>query len=144
MIRKEAIAKEISQLLPNLIRHMYPFVFEPIELPPSQVIALCILSEKGSCRLGQLSREMHNSPPTASGIVDRLENGGYVKRHEDENDRRATDIILTEKGKRIVDQFRSNIRQRWQFILTKLSEGEGEEVLKVLLRITKAFTHDAK
>ena len=144
MSRKDEIAKEISHLLPNLIRHMYPFVFEPIELPPSQVLALCILCEKGSCRLGELSHEMHNSAPTASGIVDRLESGGYVKRREDEDDRRVTHILATEKGKKIAEQFRGNIRERWQFILSKLSESDGEEVLKVLQRITKAFTYETR
>ena len=135
----EHITNEISRLVPVMIRHMYPFVFQPLELPPSQVIALSILQEKGRCRMGELSKEMHNTAPTTSGIIDRLEKSGHVKRLQDEHDRRATNIVITNRGVKVVTHFQSNIRQRWEFILSKLPESEGEEVLKVLRRITKGF-----
>ena len=140
MANIENIAKEISHLVPVMIRHMYPFVFQPLELPPSQVIALSILQEKGRCRMGQLSKEMHNSAPTTSGIIDRLEKSGHVKRLQDERDRRATNIVLTNRGAKIVNHFQSNIKRRWEFILSKLPKEEGQEVLRVLQRLTKGFT----
>ena len=98
MTRAKQIAKEMSMVLPTLIRHMFPFTFGPLELPPSQVLAIVYLYEKGRCPIGDLSKAMHVSAPTVSGIVDRLENSGYLKREPDTNDRRVTNIILTKKG----------------------------------------------
>ena len=136
----EHIAKEISDLVPVMIRHMYPFVFQPIELPPSQILTISTLFEKGTCRLNELSREMHNTAPTTSGIIDRLVSAGYVTRVPDPQDRRAVQITLTKKGVKIARQFHFNIMRRWEFILSKLPQGEGEEILKVLRRITRGFT----
>ena len=139
MGKREDIAKQMSLLVPVMIRNMYPFVFQPLDLPPSQVLVLSVLFEKGRCRIGQLSRYMHNSPPTTSGIIDRLEKSGYIKRIKDVKDRRATSVVLTQRGRKVVEQFQLNIKQRWQFILSKLTESEGDEILRVIQRIVKGL-----
>ena len=133
------IAKEISQILPTFLRHMYPYVFQPIPVPPSQVLALVTIEEKGTCSLGKLGKEMHVSAPTISGIVDRLEKGGYIKRLADKKDRRVTHIILTHKGKKVVQHFRENIMTRWQYILKNLPAEMQEGPLFMLRQITQRF-----
>ena len=140
MKRTAEIAKQMSLILPTLIRHMYPYVFSPLRLPPSQVLAISTLFEKGACRLNVLSREMHISAPTVTGIVRRLEKAGYVKRTPDSSDRRAFHIMLTSRGVKILLEFRSNIMKRWQTILTKLPAQEQENILKVVSRIAKGFS----
>ena len=135
----DKIAKEISKLVPVMVRHMYPFVFDPIDLSPSQVLALSTLYEKGDCSIGELSRAMHNTAPTMSGIVNRLERSGHIKRQRKGQDRRVVTIILTNKGIEVAKRFRMNIMRRWQFILSKLPAQEGENILNVLKKITKGF-----
>ena len=98
MNRKQEIAKEISQTLPTFLRHMFPYVFQPIKLPPSQVIALVSIQERRDCTLTELRKEMHVSAPTITGIVSRLERDGYVKRLPDDKDRRIVHVVLTPKG----------------------------------------------
>ena len=78
--RAKQVATEISELLPTFLRYMYPYVFGPIPVPPSQVIAMVSIQEKKSCTLTELRHEMHVSAPTVSGIVDRLSRDGYIKR----------------------------------------------------------------
>jgi len=41
---------------------------------------------------------------TISGIVDRLETGGYLQRRRSTDDRRVVHLRLTEKGKRTILQ----------------------------------------
>jgi len=139
MNRADDIAKGISKLLPTFLRHMYPYVFQPIDVPPSQVIAMVSIQERGGCSLSELRKEMHVSAPTITGIIDRLERDGYVKRLADQSDRRVTNVMLTKKGKGIVQQFRNNIRKRWQYILMKMPLEVGESVLNSMGRLTKGF-----
>ncbi len=138
-LRKKIIAKEISELLPTFLRHMYPYVFAPIGVPPSQVLALVSLQERGGCTLTELKKEMHVSAPTVTGIMDRLERDGYVKRSTDKKDRRVKNAVLTKKGKEIVNQFRRNIRKRWQYILTKMPLEMAQTQVNIMRNITKGF-----
>lgn len=137
---KEAIAKEISELLPTFIRHMYPYVFQPMPVPPSQVLALVAIQEHGGCTLTELKKEMHIAAPTITGIIDRLERDGYVKRHSDAADRRVKNVLLTAKGLKLVNQFRGNIRKRWRYILSKTPL----EMAGVLVRIMQKLTQGLK
>lgn len=139
MPSKDTIAKTISELLPTFIRHMYPYVFEPIPVPPSQVLALVSIQERGGCTLTELKKEMHVSAPTITGLIDRLERDGYVKRRNDINDRRVTNVALTARGVRLVDQFRGNIRKRWQYILSKTPLEMAEALVNIMRKITKGF-----
>lgn len=138
--RVERIAGEMSHLLPTMMRHMFPYVFQPIHLPPSQVIALVSIQERGGCCLSELAREMHVSAPTVTGIIDRLERDKYVKRILDKKDHRVTNISLTAKGEALVKEFRSNIEKRWLYVLNKLPAGTQEGLIQVLRNITKGFT----
>lgn len=139
MPSKDTIAKTISELLPTFIRHMYPYVFQPIPVPPSQVLALVSIQERGGCTLTELKKEMHVSAPTITGLIDRLERDGYVKRRNDVNDRRVTNVVLTARGVRLVDQFRGNIRKRWQYILSKTPLEMAEVLVNIMRKITKGF-----
>lgn len=139
MNRANQIADEISYKVPIFLRHMFPFVFNPINLPPSQVVALVSIQEHESCTLSTLCKEMHVSAPTISGIVDRLKKGGYIKRVQDLNDRRVINVSLTKKGEDIVQQLRDNIRNRWSYILSKMPIESAEILLKIMSQITQGF-----
>lgn len=140
MLKASHIATEISQTLPTLLRHMYPYVFQPMELPPSQVIAIISIEENPGCNLTILRKEMHVTAPTITGIIDRLERDDYVRREEDKNDRRVTKVFLTVKGKKVAVKFREKIKTRWEYILSKMPGDVGGTVLGVMKRITKGFT----
>nr|CAI78510.1 hypothetical protein [uncultured bacterium] len=140
MSRSDVIAKEMSQRIPTFLRHMFPRVFNVMELPPSQVVALVSIEEQGSCTLSQLKDEMHVSAPTITGIIDRLEDHGYVARKKDEDDRRVVNVSLTDKGRKVVHKFRRNIEERWQQILKNMPVEVGETALETIKRITKGFS----
>lgn len=139
MRQRDQVAKEISELLPTFLRHMYPYVFQPIHVPPSQVLALVSLEERKGCTLSQLKKEMHVSAPTVTGIIDRLERDGYVKRTTDKQDRRVKNVVLTKKGKGLVSQFRNNIRKRWRYILSKMPLQMAQTQVHIMRKITKGF-----
>jgi len=139
MKKSDTIATELSQLMPTFLRHMYPYIFQPIALPPSQVVALVSIQEKGRCTLSELRKAMHVSAPTVTGIVDRLERDHYLVRIYDQMDRRVTYVRLTGKGAWIVKKFRINIKKRWQHILSHMPLETGDMVVRMVRQITKGF-----
>jgi DNA-binding MarR family transcriptional regulator len=130
----------MSELMPVFLRHMYPYVFETMELPPAQVLAIITIDEKKICSLGDLAKELHVAAPTVTGIVDRLQRDGYLTRIPDEVDRRVTNIQLTKKGKKIAHKFRGNIKKRWEYILAKLPPEIQEGPVNLIRRLTQGFT----
>ena len=57
-----------------------------------QLWALKTILEHGALPLGQLSKKMYLHPSTVTGVVDRLENKGYVVRGRDTADRRIVTV----------------------------------------------------
>jgi DNA-binding MarR family transcriptional regulator len=70
-----------------------------ISLP--QLHLLAILKKGGNIlTTGEIGREMVKASQTITGLVDRLEEPGFVERVFDRSDRRKTWVRMTEKGER--------------------------------------------
>lgn len=68
------------------------------ELSVRQMVVLYAIREE-SASLGQLAQRLFVTPAVVTGIVDRLEKRGYVRREGDLNDRRVVQLVLTENGR---------------------------------------------
>jgi len=79
----------------------------PQRMSLPQLHLLAILKKGGSIlTTGEIGREMVKSSQTITGLVDRLEEPGFVERVFDRSDRRKTWVRLTEKGDRkLADAF---------------------------------------
>jgi DNA-binding MarR family transcriptional regulator len=65
-------------------------------LSTTEALALWKL-RKGSCKASEIADRLGLSPSTITGILDRLEAGGWISREADPADRRATSISPTKK-----------------------------------------------
>jgi len=90
-------------------------------------------------RLNLLSKEFGISAPSVTGIVDRLEKSGFVKRIRDKKDRRAINIELTKKGINAGSKITMSIIARWKEILDSLPVGIAENYYKSLKEIQKVI-----
>ncbi len=138
-MQTEKLAIEISELLPIFLRNMYPYVFSPMPVPPSQVLVMSSVEEKGACTLTDLRKMMHVSAPTITGIVDRLERDGYITRQVSKEDRRVKVVQLTRRGENLIKKFRANVKKRWEYILSKMPAKLGETQVQIMRRITSGF-----
>ena len=59
--------------------------------------------------MSEIAEKMNHSTAAATGLVDRLENLGYVQRSHAANDRRKVLVKITEKGSALVDKIRQDI-----------------------------------
>jgi len=73
--------------------------------------------------------------PTATGIVDRLERDGYVRRIPDEQDRRAVNISLAENGIEFLKDMRRKKYERTCRILNVLTPEDRENYVRILKKL---------
>jgi DNA-binding MarR family transcriptional regulator len=72
---------------------------------------------------------------TIGGLIDRLETSGFVERHPDKIDRRAKRIVITARGRHVLDQMVTVGRRLNLSVLKGLSEREIKTAEKVLSRM---------
>jgi DNA-binding MarR family transcriptional regulator len=108
------------------------------DLSFSQVNVLMRLYHEGKCGVSQMGEEMGVTNAAASQAIDRLVNMGLIARVEDPIDRRAKQLSLTEKGRRLVDRA-IDARSRWvEDLLSSLTPEEQERITSALDLLTRA------
>ena len=142
MERTKIIAQEIARLVPKLLRGLRAGFIAAPQVTTSQMVTLIRIYEKVTTRVGILSKELHVSAPTITGVVDRLLRNGYLRRTHDKQDRRVVNVELTDKGRGLVEHILSEINKRWYRILIHLSEKEREDYLRILKRIVDVLTKE--
>jgi MarR family transcriptional regulator, organic hydroperoxide resistance regulator len=94
-----AQAQRIVALFRGLRRHMLRRSRAELArsgLTGNQLTLVSVLGSSGPRTLGELSQELELSQSTVSGMVDRLEARGIVRRTTSPDDRRVTRVALTE------------------------------------------------
>ncbi len=77
----------------------------------SQAMVLYSLAEEPAMRLSDLSLKLGSTPSTLSGVVDRLERGGWVQRQRTSRDRREILIQLTPHARQRLEALNSHIQE---------------------------------
>jgi DNA-binding MarR family transcriptional regulator len=117
------------------------------ELSPSQLGTLLHLHKGEAHGLSDVGGSMSVSSAAASQMIDRLVLAGMVERSEDEEDRRAKRIRLTDKGERMLDEL-GRERQAWiRELAEKLDEGETrilQSALEIVIEKSKDIGKEYK
>jgi len=102
-----------------------------------QFSILMQLHHKGACGVSNISERFDISNAAASQLVEKLVQGGFVKRDEDPSDRRSKLLNLTVKGTSLIQQGVEQ-RHRWMDELVKnLSAEEKAKVSEALTILTE-------
>lgn len=83
-----------------------------------------------------IEEHFHISNPTVTGILNRLEQKGFIERKSSEKDKRVRAIVLTPKEKNLHDDIQKQIR----FIESKFDDVLGDEKKDQLLSILKELS----
>jgi len=130
------ISKVCQKLIVNLQK---AFSESGIEVTPIQVMLLFFLQKKDGSSLTQISQGLMLENPTVTGLVDRLEKSGYVKRSDHPDDRRVYLVRITEKGKKVANKALPIIKKLNEEIKKGYSKGEIENFKKVLIGAFNKF-----
>ena len=100
-----------------------------------QVMVIKLIAHKGQVNISQLCDEMSLAKGTVSGIVQRLEDAGYIKKVKYEGDKRNTYVEFSDKGLEFAREFRTKINESFDKIFENFTEEEVEEVRSNLLKL---------
>lgn len=101
----------------------------------SQKRVLIILLENNGMTQKELTDRLGEQSGSASEILAKLEGNGMILRTANENDRRTTDVVLTEKGRVMAQEAYESRNARHQAMLEVLSDGEKETLIALLERV---------
>ncbi len=116
-------------------RHLALFSKHIPEITSTQFAVLSKLDEKGALSQNALGREAAMDAATIKGVVDRLKARGLLVASRDQNDRRRTNIELSQVGGALYARLKTKARQITEDTLDPLSKTEAEQLLNLLQKL---------
>lgn len=119
----------------HLVQHVFADVSREHEVTPQQAQLLCVLTSGDGAGVGMtdLSRLLHLEKPSLTGLVDRVERRGLVRRVRDDADRRACRAELTPEGEDLAVRVHGEIVARLEALAADLP---GDDRLRVADTLT--------
>lgn len=110
------------------------------ELSLAQIQALMLLSREGSIAVGRLAAGLGVTMPSASAVLDHLQEHGLVERRRDAADHRVVHAALTPSGRQEAEEIAGFRRQQARRVLAQFETEELEGLLQVLAATSRAIS----
>ncbi|WP_287153153.1 MarR family transcriptional regulator [Candidatus Solincola tengchongensis] len=108
-----------------------------------QFRAILLLSRSGSQTLSQLSEGLSRARCSVTGLVDRLEAKGLVRRRRSRGDRRVVYVSLTEKGRKLAENLKEKvvpeIDRLGEKIMGRLTDAEAAALSSALRKLKEGI-----
>jgi DNA-binding MarR family transcriptional regulator len=130
-----------GQLFFRLWRASHTRVAEALEsvgLTPALFGLLDILGSRQGAIQQELGSAMGVDPSTMVSLIDQLETAGLAKRRPRPTDRRAREVVITPKGRRLLERSRQMASQVEDEVLSGLSAAERRQLLTLLQRALRS------
>lgn len=101
--------------------HLIPMVVPDVEISFQQLNVLYLVRTSGAS-MAEMARMLGVAPTVITGLVDRLEARGLIRREPHPSDRRRIHLVLTERGTEISTQVEEAISSRIRAQVALLSE----------------------
>ena len=108
-------------------------------LTPAQFRLLSALEDAPSLSVGELAQEAGVSSPSATRMLDGLEQDGIVSREREADDRRRIAVRPTAKGKRALAAARKRLDEAREHIYAQLTPEERAQAERLLPRLAEAI-----
>lgn len=139
-LRDESITNQTLDVITRLNRWAQSAMLQDQikgELSLRQLSALYIIEHEPTTP-GQLARRLMVTPAVVTGLIDRLERRGFVRRESESEDRRRIHLELTEAGRAAGASVRRELALYFSCALGDLSEDEQDVLssgLDVMLKV---------
>jgi len=107
------------------------------DLTVGQTLVLNFLEEDDGITINELGAKAGIDNATMTGIIDRLENAGYIARKKDSEDRRVYLIYLTDKGSTEGARIKKDMVSQNRDFLSVLTKAEEKQFRQLLIRIRR-------
>ena len=100
-----------------------------------QYCLLTFLSQQGNLAMSEIAQRMGHTTAAATGLVDRLENLGHVKRAHGKEDRRKILVEITPTGQALVAEIRDDMVTNLLKMMTHLDADEQQSWVRIYEKI---------
>src|SRR2546423_8040076 len=135
------VAEFAGQLFFRLWRASHTRVaeaFKSVGLTPALFGVLNVLGARQRVIQQDIGAAMGIDPSTMVSLIDQLESAGLAKRRPHPTDRRAREVTITPKGRRLLERGRQMTMQVEDEVLRGLNAGERRQLLALLRRALSA------
>ena len=84
---------------------------------------------------GEIADRLGITSSSTTGLVERLADGGYIRRSHSETDRRQVLLQLLPKGRRMMEGFRKLRQSRLRTLMTRLGPGDVVRMTEALVAL---------
>ena len=95
---------------------------------------LCVLMAQ-AYGMSELGTTLHLAKSSLTGLVDRSERNGLVRRQSDPRDTRAVRVSLTPEGRELAERFYAETCRRIDLLARRLSASDRDALARVLGRV---------
>jgi len=130
----DSVVKDLLSITPlirrsiqrKVVRAAFAQIEEDITLPHLEIMK--ILQEEGTKYIAEIGERLQIPKPQMTHLIDRLEKLEIAARQADTTDRRMSNIMLTDKGRRIIEELDQVINESIKAKLSYLTEDELREL----------------
>ena len=108
------------------------------EVTLTQYRTLLVLASRGPQNLAGLAEAVGVTPATATRMCDRLVRKGLIRRREERGDRRLLRVVLSEKGRGLVDTVTDRRRREIERMMSEIPPEEQVVLVQALRRLAAA------
>ena len=136
MLFKDCLCFSLGKVSREMTKH-YRAKLDNFGLTQPQFFLLIALYEDDNILISRLAEKVALDKATLTGILDRLERDGYVKRVYGKKDRRSVAIKLTEKAIGLKDELERIYNETNKYFLSKLTENEYNVFQSIISKLEK-------
>lgn len=130
------LARCFNTFAQNEAHHLKQF-----DLTPPQFGLLETLAHLGPMKMCEIGTKLLMSGANVTGVVDRLEKKGLVRRVMDAEDRRMFLIHLTDEGSKLIGKFFPKHAEQIEAFTSVLTTKEKRQLTELLKKLGKAQRH---
>lgn len=114
------------KLLSQLMGRKFQERLEPFGLTPFHWVVLCCLWEEDGLPTSSIGDKLQQVGGTLTGVLDRMEDRGLIRRERDRQDRRVWRIWLTDEGNQLKQVLPPIAQEIRELTLEGISEAERQ------------------
>jgi len=111
------------------------------DITTTQLLVLECLATCGHCKMHTLVDALKVKFSGVTAIIDRLVKTGFVIREHGKEDRRTVLVVLSAKGKKVLEEVYQQRRKAFIQVFSRVSAKERQEYLTILEKIVESFSY---